>query len=209
VNAPLDIDALIGATPISEAKTGFSHEKPFDGETVEWYTPPSIFAELGLEFDLDPCAPSGGLPWIPAKRFYSLPDNGLDLPWPDDGMIWCNPPYGPETKQWLRRMGEHRCGIALVFARTDTEWFHETAASADAILFLNARLKFVDKTGKPPIVVGKDGKKRKSGAGAGSMLVAWGNDCVAALERMNSNPLGQHRGLLVPFPSNEIESLIG
>jgi hypothetical protein len=124
-------------------------------------------------------------------------------------MIWCNPPYGPETKQWLRRMGEHRCGIALVFARTDTEWFHETAASADAILFLNARLKFVDKTGKPPIVVGKDGKKRKSGAGAGSMLVAWGNDCVAALERMNSNPLGQHRGLLVPFPSNEIESLIG
>lgn len=207
----LDIEALIG-TPIGGAKggTGFGHEKPWDGETVEWYTPPSIFAELGLEFDLDPCAPQGGLPWIPAKQFYSKPDNGLELPWPVGGRIWCNPPYGPETKKWLGRMGEHGRGVALVFARTDTEWFHETAATADAILLIAGRLSFVDETGEPPVTRdAKTGRKRKSGAGAGAMLVAWGADCVAALERLNSNPNAQHRGLLVPFPRDDIESLIG
>jgi hypothetical protein len=32
------------------------------GSSVEWYTPPEIFEALGLTFDLDPCAPPGGLP---------------------------------------------------------------------------------------------------------------------------------------------------
>lgn len=209
MNAHVDIDALIGA-PISGAKggTGFTHEKPVDGKTVEWYTPPSIFAELGLTFDLDPCAPAGGLPWIPAKKFYSLPDDGLTAEWPAGGMIYCNPPYGPKTKSWLRRMGQHGRGVALVFARTDTDWFHETAASADAILFLNKRLQFVDETGKPPMIVdAKTGKARKSGAGAGSMLVAWGEEAVEALRNMK----GQHTGLLLPLAllRDDVEELIG
>jgi phage N-6-adenine-methyltransferase len=208
MNAPLDIDALIG-TPIggtAKGGTGFGHEKPHDGKTVEWYTPPSVFEELGLEFDLDPCAPAGGLPWIPAKKFYSLPDNGLDLPWPERGLIWCNPPYGPKTKKWLRRMGEHRRGVALVFARTDTEWFHETAETADGILFLNGRIKFVDETGEPPL----DKNGRSSTAGAGSMLVAWGEEAVEALRRMEWNAGGQHTGLFVPLnPLPAYEDIIG
>ena len=32
------------------------------------YSPPHVFERLGLTFDLDVCAPKGGLPWIPAKR---------------------------------------------------------------------------------------------------------------------------------------------
>lgn len=31
------------------------HTKPYDGETVEWLTPPEIVRSLGV-FDLDPCA---------------------------------------------------------------------------------------------------------------------------------------------------------
>lgn len=211
----LDIEALIGGERLGDSGakggTGFSHEKPIEGGTEEWYTPPSIFDELGLEFDLDPCAPAGGLPWIPAKLFYSKPDNGLEAAWPCGGMLWCNPPYGKETEKWLRRMGLHGRGVALVFARTDTDWFHETAATAGAILFLNKRIRFVDRSGKPPVIVDPiTGKKKKSGPGAGSMLVAWGADAIAALERMNANPDGQHRGLLIPLsrPLN-IESLIG
>jgi len=40
-------------------------------QTVEWYTPPSIFEALGLSFDLDPCSPGKEVvPWIPARTHY-------------------------------------------------------------------------------------------------------------------------------------------
>ncbi len=157
--------------------TGFGHEAPNEGATVEWYTPGWIFDKMGISFDLDPCTPPGGLSWIPAAKTYSLPTNGLTAPW--DGKVWCNPPYGRATKDWMERMNRHRNGVALVFARTDTEWFHRSAANADALLFLEGRVKFVDDSGKPPK---KDGKEQ--GPGAGSMLVAWGDECVAGLKRM-------------------------
>lgn len=188
------MEDLLGDPP-GKAKggKGFTHEAPNDGAKVEWYTPSWVFEDIGLKFDLDPCAPLGGLPWIPAAKFYSLPDDGLSLPWPPGGRIWCNPPYGPQTKKWLCRMNEHRRGIALVFARTDTNWFHDYAAQSDAILFLNARIKFVDALGQVPLVWDKRTKKyRESGAAAGSMLVAWGDDCVEALRGM-----ADKHGLLV------------
>jgi hypothetical protein len=111
------------------------------GASDEWYTPPSLFDVLGLEFDLDPCAPAGGLPWIPARRFYSLDDDGLSQPW--EGRVWLNPPYGARTAAWVRRLAAHGHGIALVFARTDTTWFHDVAPTAHAITFLAGRLNFV------------------------------------------------------------------
>jgi hypothetical protein len=77
-------------------------------------------------------------------------------------------------RAWLERMHNHRNGVALVFARTDCAWFHESVAKADAILFLRGRVKFVDGLG----VTGG------SGAGSGSMLVAWGRENVDALLAM-------------------------
>lgn len=120
---------------------GFTHDKK-DNVTVDWYTPPWLFQRLGLEFDLDPCQPPSGIEWIPAKRRYSIHDDGLAQPW--CGCVWLNPPYGKHTPAWLERMHNHRNGIALVFARTDCAWFHEYVAQADAILFLRGRVKFVD-----------------------------------------------------------------
>ena len=61
-----------------------------------------------------------------------------------------------------------------MFARTDCAWFHDSVAKADAVLFLRGRVKFVDGLG----VTGG------SGAGSGSMLVAWGAENIAALEGM-------------------------
>lgn len=161
---------------------GFTHDKK-DNATVDWYTPPWIFEGLGLVFDLDPCAPEGGLPWIPAHTFYSLPkDDGLMAPW--FGRVWLNPPYGKDTGDWLARMDLHRNGVALVFARTDCRWFHDYVVNADAILFLKGRVSFVDGLG----VTGG------GGAGAGSMLIAWGADNVEGLVRMAD------RGFLIhPF----------
>ena len=158
-------------------KTGFSHESHV-AKTIDWYTPPQIFEDLNLTFDIDVCSPRGGVPWIPAKHHFSLEDDGLKQDW--QGTVWCNPPYGKETSVWLKRMSEHKNGIALVFARTDCKWFHEHCAKADAILFLKGRVKFVDAFGKTG----------GSGAGSGSMLVAWGENSVTALKQMNKNSKG-------------------
>lgn len=172
---------------MNENKTGFAHET-YGVEQIDWYTPPSIFNDIGLRFDLDPCQPIGGIDWIPADKYYTIEDDGLTSEW--NGRVWCNPPYGKHTKAWLKKMHEHRNGIALVFARTDCQWFHEYCANADAILFMKGRVKFVDGLGKTG----------GSGAGSGSMLIAWGATCVNALDMMSVN----NKGCFVELNKGEV-----
>lgn len=152
-------------------KNAFTHDNA-DNKTVDWYTPPHIFEAMRLDFDLDPCAPVGGVPWIPAKNHYSINEDGLLQSW--FGRVWLNPPYGRETSKWLEKMNNHRNGVALVFARTDCSWFHKYCANADAINFIKGRLSFVDAFG----VTGG------GGAGAGSMLIAWGDENASAINRV-------------------------
>jgi hypothetical protein len=147
------------------------HSRPNDGATVEWYTPPGLFDRLGLEFDLDPAHPEKRLPWVPAKRTYSKAEDGLARPW--EGRVWLNPPYGRETGVWLERFVEHGHGLALVFARTETEWWHRFALAVDAWTLIRGRLTFVDRHGEPGT----------SNAGAPSAILAAGEDCVEALRR--------------------------
>lgn len=47
----------------------------------DYYTPREVFERLGLTFDLDVCAPPGGVPWVPARRYYTTADDGLSQPW--------------------------------------------------------------------------------------------------------------------------------
>ena len=114
-------------------QTGFTHESQ-QSATVEWYTPPWVFEQLNCTFDLDVCAPAEKLPWIPTKNHIALPVDSLQQDWA--GFVWCNPPYGKETKNFLAKMLNHNNGIALVFARTDTWWFHDYAAKASSLLFI-------------------------------------------------------------------------
>ena len=85
----------------------------------DWYTPRWIFDTLGLTFDLDVAAPSGGIPWIPARRYYTMEDDGLAQPW--EGLVWMNPPYSSAT-EWVRRFLEHGDGIALLPV-VKSRWF--------------------------------------------------------------------------------------
>ena len=39
--------------------------------TNDYYTPKGLFDAMGLEFDIDVAAPVQGIPWIPAKRWFS------------------------------------------------------------------------------------------------------------------------------------------
>jgi len=152
-------------------KQGFTHDEKIN-LSVDWYTPPWLFERMTVKFDLDPCQPKGGISWIPAHTYYTQAEDGLTSDW--FGRVWLNPPYGKHTPNWLAKMHQHRNGIALVFARTDCAWFHDYVVKADAILFLKGRVKFVDGLGI----------SRGSGAGSGSMLIAWGQFNVDVLKSM-------------------------
>jgi phage N-6-adenine-methyltransferase len=157
------------------SKVEFTHVDR-GGTNAEWYTPPWIFERLQLQFDLDPCQPAGGLDWIPATRRYSIDDDGLKQVW--HGKVWLNPPYGRDLSKWLSKMHEHRNGIALLPANTDTQWFHDYVSKAEGVFFIEGRVQFID---------GKHRGQKKSPP-AGSMLVAWGQDNT--LKLLNLNGLG-------------------
>ena len=131
-------------------------------------TPPYIIEALG-EFDLDPCSPINR-PFETAKSYYTVSDDGLKQEWV--GRVWMNPPYGDKTKVWLKRLAIHGNGIALTFARTETNMFFDSIwDTADAILFIKGRLKFYHVSGK-----------RGDSAGAPSCLIAYGKENVEILK---------------------------
>lgn len=147
-----------------------SHQAPGGGATVEWLTPPEIIKALG-PFDLDPCA-AVDQPWPTADRQLTIHDDGLSHAW--NGLVWCNPPFGPEAGTWLDRCVEHGNAVALVPARTETRWFVRTVwRAADAVLFLHGRPHFHY----------PDGTRGRANSGAPICLVAYG---AVALDRLQT-----------------------
>jgi len=139
---------------------GFGHERGSQGETNDWLTPRYIIEEIG-PFHLDPCAAPNPRPWDTAKHHITFPQDGLAAKW--EGRVFCNPPYGPDTGKWMKRMGEHNSGIALIFARVETiAWQKWVWPFAEGIFFFDGRIAFH----KP------NGTKGQT-AGAPSALVAF------------------------------------
>lgn len=164
-----------------------AHQSP-SMVTDEWLTPPEILAALG-EFDLDPCSPRVR-PWDTAKVHYSIMDNGLTKPW--EGRVWMNPPYGTEAGKWLDRLAAHGNGIALIFARTETEMFFKSVwNAATAVLFLRGRLNFHHVSGA----------RAKANAGAPSVLVAYGEANAIAIKE--SGIEGQYLHLYSQFTNTK------
>ncbi len=144
---------------------GFTFETALPGniaQTHTWLTPPYILKALGT-FDLDPCAAPSPRPWNTAKEHYdfSKGQDGLALPW--SGRVWCNPPYGPDTGKWMKKLSEHGSGIGLIFARTETtSWQNDIWPHAKGILFLSGRIRFCTASGE-----------RGGTAGSPSALIAF------------------------------------
>ncbi len=156
---------------------GFTHESTYN-ESKEWYTPRYIFEDIGIEFDMDVASPGKDIvPWIPAKKHLTIFEDGLSTDW--TGQAFVNPPYGMDTPKWIRKLRLHGQGMALVFSRTDTTWFHDYVPLADAILFIKGRVQFIP--AKAAEAYTKELYKPTSGCGAGSMLVAFGETCMRAL----------------------------
>lgn len=152
------------------AKRGMGSHHSAAPQSESWATPPFIIEALGgpQSFDLDPCAMIEQ-PVETARHSYTIRDNGLLLPW--YGRVWLNPPYSTALiGKFMGRMAAHGRGVALIFARTETDTFFRFVwDSATAVLFLKGRLSFV----KPD---GTIGRGRNAGAGAPSVLCAYGHD---------------------------------
>lgn len=156
--------------------TGFNAHDRTAGEE-EWLTPREITDALG-PFDLDPCAPVNR-PWEIAPKVYTAQDNGLRNPaCPWEGFVYVNPPYGNETGKWLDQLADHDNGIALIFARTETQdFFRHVWGRADSLVFIRGRLRFWEQVYDPEgnYVGARPGCSKKTGkpcsAGAPSVLV--------------------------------------
>lgn len=72
----------------------------------------------------------------------------------------------------MNLMARHGNGIALVYNRTETDWFADYVwRAAHAVLFIKTRVQFYDVTGVP----------LKSKGASGSVLVAYGHENYRAL----------------------------
>ena len=140
----------------------------------EWLTPPEIIEDLG-PFDLDVCAPVNR-PWDTAARHLTVEDNGLLHGW--NGFVWCNPPYGKHTADWLGRCAVYNNCLVLIFARTETRmWFDYVWFKAHSILFLKGRLHFHD----------VHGVRAEANAGAPSAIIAYGEEAGSRLSLSDIN----------------------
>ena len=103
------------------------------------YTPPFIFEAMGLRFDLDVAAPPGGVPWVPADRYYTEADDGLSQPW--HGRVWMNPPYST-PKHWVRKWLAHGNGVAIL-PLSKSSWLAQLWEQTDAVVILPEQFRFV------------------------------------------------------------------
>lgn len=125
----------------------------FSSKTDMWETPQDLFDKLNKEFNftLDVCA----LPEnAKCEKYYTPENDGLSQNW--DGIIWCNPPYGKQINDWVKRAlyssVDGNTVVMLLPARTDTIWFHEYIYKREnvEIRFLKGRLKFGNSKNSAP-----------------------------------------------------------
>jgi len=102
--------------------------------TDDWGTPEYLYKQLDTEFhfNFDPC---------PLHADF----DGLKIDW--TGNVFVNPPYS-QVKAWLiKAQAELNKNadviVFLVFANTDTAWFHDYVYGKAELRFLRGRIKFV------------------------------------------------------------------
>lgn len=114
----------------------------FSSKTDMWATPQGFFDKYNTihHFDLDVCA----IPENAKCAKYFTPEmDGLTQEW--EGVVWCNPPYGRQIKQWIKKGYESSLKgakvVMLIPARTDTSYWHDYVMKGE-IEFIRGRLRF-------------------------------------------------------------------
>ena len=132
----------------------------------DWATPSNLFAELDAihHFTFDAAASSKNYlceKWAGLDHYNPAYSDGLTVSWANE-IVWCNPPYGRQIKEWMKKAHKESTNAKIVMllpARTDTMWFHEYAI-IHKVTFLRGRLKFGgQKVGAPfPSIIVEMGK---------------------------------------------------
>ena len=110
----------------------------------ELYTPKWIFDALGVEFDLDVCAPKDGPLHTPTKRWFSQEDDGLAQEW--FGRVWMNPPFS-KPSVWVDKWLNHGNGIALLPLSGNSRWWANLWASQCAVVMVPPNTGFINSEG--------------------------------------------------------------
>ncbi len=141
---------------------------------MNYCTPQDFFDQLNDEFHftLDAAATDKS---AKCATYYTPETDGLKAPWDvSNGAVFCNPPYGREIGNWVRKAYEEAQNgttiVLLIPARTDTAYFHDYIYGKAEIRFVRGRLRFTDEDKKaygcapfPSMVVIYNGKKQKEG----------------------------------------------
>ena len=119
----------------------------FAHNSGDWETPQVLFDSLNKEFTftLDVCASKEN---AKCKKFFTKEQDGLKQKW-GGAMCWCNPPYGRQIYEWVKKASTENC-VLLLPARTDTKWFHEFVYGKAEIRFIKGRLKFGNSNNSAP-----------------------------------------------------------
>lgn len=124
----------------------------FSSATHEWETPQEFFNVLNEEFKftLDPCCTHEN---AKCQKHFTKEENGLSQSWNGE-TVFCNPPYGRELPQWIKKCYEESLKgatvVMLIPARTDTKAFHEYIYRKAEIRFIKGRLKFGNSKNSAP-----------------------------------------------------------
>ncbi len=119
----------------------------YSSSKQDWETPATLFDPLNEEFGftLDCCASPDN---AKVKSYYST--RGLERPW--RGVVWMNPPYGRDIKDWVakarREAKKGAVVVALLPVRSDTRWWHQYVMKAEEVRLLTRRLSFVGASNK-------------------------------------------------------------
>jgi hypothetical protein len=145
----------------------YNHKNLADSD--EHYTQPWVFERLGLKFDLDVCAPCGGVSWIPAEHSWCILNDALQQKW--YGRVWMNPPYS-KPALWVDKFIENANGIALLPV-TRGMWFDKIWDAADGLVIDKYNNKFTRPDGSQKSITFR------------TVFIAIGDDNVEALHRLN------------------------
>jgi hypothetical protein len=124
----------------------------------EWYTP-AQYIEVARTvlggIDVDPASHKVAQRTVKAKKFFTIKDDGLSSSREWHGRAFLNPPYSqPAMRKFVSKLitevhsGRVTAAILLTHNFTDTKWFQEAGARADAICFPNHRIMFVHQNGR-------------------------------------------------------------
>lgn len=122
----------------------------------EWRTPPEVvrWAErlVGQPFDLDAaCTEENCVALAPLwKRPGFAYGNSLSAPWPDGGVIWCNPPYGRgEADPFIEAALACKSLVAMLIMSPNGEDRFEQLFPRAHEIHIVGRIGFLGFDGKP------------------------------------------------------------